>query len=185
MFLHGVLASPGNFEPAIRALVDGGTPVLAPAYGNRGTGDIHDSLEHLTRLLADTAPPGRIDIVGHSSGGLLGLRLAHRFPGRIRTLVGVGAAYRGVPLRQDRRGLLLRTALGVIGGPAYHQMMVKSLLPVALPAKTRVVSVVSDLDRIVPPESAELGEVHRITGIRHEHLPQQREAILAALDWRP
>lgn len=185
MFLHGVLASPGNFEPAVRALVDRGAPVLAPAYGNRGTGDIHDSLEQLTQLLEEAALPGRLDIVGHSLGGLLGLRLAHRFPGKVRTLVGVGTPYRGVPLGQGGLGPLLRAALGVIGGPAYRQMMVESPFPTPLPAKTRVVSVVSDIDRIVPPESAELGEVHRITGVHHEHLPQQREAILTALDWRP
>lgn len=187
LFLHGVLASPGNFEGAIRSLVATGTPVMAPAYGNRGTGDIDRSLAELNALLQsqvpDTVP--RIDIVGHSLGALLGLRLAHLNPGRVRTLVGIGAAWHGVPFAPGRRGRLLRAALGIVGGRAYRQLLLEEPLSAEIPSGTRVVSVVSDADRIVPPHAARLGEVHSLTGVAHEHLPQQTEAILTALDWRP
>lgn len=187
VFLHGVLASPGNFGCAVRALADSGAPVLAPAYGNRGTGDIDDSLAELVDVLRAEVPGdvARIDLVGHSLGGLLGLRLAHRFPGRIRTLVGVGAAWRGVPLAPGRRGRVLRGLLGAVGGPAYRQLLLSTPLTAEVPEHTRVVSVVSDADRIVPSATARLGEVHKITGIHHEHLPQQTGPILNALQWRP
>lgn len=187
LFLHGVLASPGNFEGAIRSLAAAGIPVIAPAYGNRGTGDIERSLAELNSLLQaqvpDTVP--HIDIVGHSLGALLGLRLAHLHPGRVRTLVGIGAAWHGVPLAPGRRGRLLRGALGIVGGRAYRQLLLEKPLTAEVPAGTRVVSVVSDADRIVPPHAARLGEVQPLTGVAHEHLPQQTEAILIALAWRP
>lgn len=187
LFLHGVLASPGNFEGAIRSLVAAGTPVIAPAYGNRGTGDIDRSLAELDSLMQAQVPETvpHIDIVGHSLGALLGLRLAHLHPGRVRTLVGIGAAWHGVPLAPGRRGRLLRSALGVVGGRAYRQLLLDTPLPTEVPAGTRVVSVVSDADRIVPPHAAQLGEVQPLTGVAHEHLPQQTEAILTALAWRP
>lgn len=187
LFLHGILASPGNFEEAIRRLAAAGTPVLAPAYGNRGTGDIDKSLAELDALLGAELPADvpHIDIVGHSLGGLLGLRLAHLHPGRVRTLVGIGAAWRGVPLAPGRRGQLMRGVLGVVGGRAYRQLLLAEPLPAELPAGTRVISVVSDADRIVPPQTARLGQVHPLPGVAHEHLPQQTDAILSALDWRP
>jgi hypothetical protein len=54
-----------------------------------------------------------------------------------------------------------------------------------LPARTRVVSLVSDADTIVPAASSDLGEVRPLTGVRHEHLPAQADAILDALEWTP
>lgn len=186
LFLHGVLASPGNFEGAIRALLVQGVPVLAPTYGNRGTGDIHASLRELRELLDARLPDptGQFDIIGHSLGGRLGLELAHHHPTRVRTLVGLGASYRGVPRRDTPGARLLNQALGRVGGLAYRQLMVPVPLRAELPAHTRVVSLVSDRDTVVPPSSAELGEVHRLPGVRHEHLPQQTGAILRALAWR-
>lgn len=186
MFLHGVLASPGNFEGAVRELTTRGVPVIAPAYGNRGTGDLLASFRELSALLRDEVLPvtHHLDIVGHSAGGRLGLQLAHHFPGRVRTLVGIGAAYRGVPLGVGRIAVIRHRIIGRIGGPAYRQLMVPAPLAASLPVGTRVVSLVSDADGIVPRTSAELGEVRRLHGVRHEHLPQQTEAILAALAWR-
>lgn len=186
LFLHGVLASPGNFGDAIRALLEQGAPVIAPAYGNRGTGDIHASLRELRELLDARVlnHTGQLDIVGHSLGGRLGLELAHHYPTRVRTLVGIGASYRGVPRRDTPGAKLINHALGRVGGPAYRQLMVPAPLTADLPEHTRVVSLVSDGDTIVPPSSAELGEVHRLPGVRHEHLPQQTGAILRALAWR-
>ncbi|MGD7001400.1 esterase/lipase family protein [Corynebacterium halotolerans] len=187
LFLHGVLASPGNFGEAIRELAGAGVPVLAPAYGNRGTGDLTASLAELSGLLARELPAAdsAFDIVGHSLGGLLGLRLAHHFPGRVRTLVGVGAAWRGVPLAPGRRGRIIRGALGLVGGPAYRQLLLTAPLEATAPYRTRVVSLVSDADRIIPPATASLGEVRMLRGVAHEHLPQQSAPILEALDWRP
>lgn len=186
LFLHGVLASPGNFEGAIRALLEQGVPVIAPTYGDRGTGDIHSSFRELQDMLATEvlSQHDQIDIVGHSLGGRLGLELAHHFPARVRTLVGIGAIYRGVPRGGTLGAKLFHTALGTLGGPAYRQIMVSTPMSAALPQHTRVISLVSDRDSIVPVSSAELGEIRRLKGVRHEHLPQQTEAILQALAWR-
>ncbi|MGP6174562.1 alpha/beta fold hydrolase [Corynebacterium sp. A21] len=186
LFLHGVLASPGNFEAAVRELNTRGVPVIAPAYGNRGTGDIRASFAELAALLSREILPvtQHLDIVGHSLGGRLGLQLAHHFPGRVRTLVGIGAAYRGVPRGIGRAAAVRHRIIARVGGPAYHQLMVLAPLAAEVPAGTRVVSLISDADIIVPASSASLGEVRQLHGVRHEHLPQQSSAILEALAWR-
>lgn len=179
VFLHGLLGSPGNFEAPITALLQRGAPIVAPAYGNHGTARIDDCLDelrpHLARLDARA-----IDVVGHSYGALLGLRLAEEFP--VRTLVGVGPAWRGVAYSRSEA---LRRTIGVVAGPGAKELLRRAPLDARVPARTRVVSIVSGGDRIIPRASADLGEVVELAEpVRHEHLPAQTEAILSALRWR-
>lgn len=177
LFLHGVLGAPGNFEAPIRMLIDAHIPVLAPCYGRRATVPVEESLAELRGLLT---PLGPVDIVGHSLGAALGLRLAQDFP--VRTLVGLGAAFRGIPYRGPD---WLRRAAGVVAGPSLAQLLCAEPWPVEVPAGTRVVSIHSTIDRVVPASSSELGEVIALPGIRHEHLPQVTHPVLAALGRGP
>ena len=177
VLLHGLMGSPGNFERTARALVGLGAPVVAPLYGQRGTVTVEQSFEELIDVCR--ALPLPVDIVGHSLGGLLGLRLAHEC--KVRTLVGVGACFKGLPL--PRRAL--RRAIPLVMGRGAGDLMTATPFDAAVPEGTRVVSLISDADTIVPAWSSELGEVRRLHGVRHEHLPGQADAILDALEWTP
>ena len=183
VLLHGLLGSPGNFELTARALIAAGIPVIAPEYGLRGTVPVERSLTELVDVLSPHLGSSRtVDIVGHSLGGLLGLRLARQFPGSVRTLVGVGAAFRGLPAP---RNPVVRRGIGTVMGRGALDLLTPEPWAAEVPAGTRVVSIISDADRIVPRESSDLGEVVEVHGVRHEYLPSLAREISAALAWTP
>ncbi len=185
VLLHGLMGSPGNFERTVRRLLDDGVPVAAPGYGRRGTIGLDASLAEVTGGIDEiiaASPTGRIDVVGHSLGALMGLRLAHTRPGKVRTLVGVGAVFRGLPPARNR---LLGWGIKVVMGVGARELMVPEPLDAVEPEGTRVVSLISAADRVVPSDSSRLGEVVEIPDVRHEHLPGRADEIVAALRWRP
>ena len=100
----------------------------------------------------------------------------------MRTLVGVGAAFRGLPLPPNP---VVRRGVGIVMGRGAGDLMTATPFEAEVPAGTRVVSLISDADRVVPSASSELGEIVRIHGVRHEHLPGLAEPIIDALEWRP
>ena len=176
MLLHGLMGSPGNFEPTVRALLELGAPVTAPLYVRRGTVRVETSFAELVDFTGGIlAEAEHIDVVGHSLGGHLGLRLAHEFPGRVRTLVGVGAAFRGLPLPPNP---VVRRGVSLVMGRGAGDLLTRVPFEAVVPEGTRVVSLISDADRIVPAASAEFGEVRRIPAVRHEHLPGLAREIL-------
>lgn len=177
VLVHGLMGSPGNFERTARALVARRIPVVAPAYGRRGTVSLDDSLTELIDALPPAAP---LDIVGHSLGALLGLRIAHRFPGKVRTLVGLGATFRGLPTPPNQ--LFSLSARAFLGRGATELMRP---IEATEPAGTRVVSIISDRDHYVPRSSSELGEIINVHGIRHEYLPGLADETIQALRWTP
>lgn len=161
IFLHGMVASPGNFLAPIEALLARGVPVRAPAYGHRGTAGIEECLDELIGPLSVIVQQcGQIDIVGHSLGGLLGLKLAHRLgDGAVRTLVGLGTPWRGIP---EPAGVpraaakIMHKPLGWTVGRSMVDLMCQELraLP-PIPEGLKVVAVVSPGDTVVPPVSAD------------------------------
>ncbi|RSZ61587.1 alpha/beta fold hydrolase [Corynebacterium hylobatis] len=183
MLLHGLMGSPGNFEGTVHGLLDLGVPVVAPLYGRRGTVRIEQSFAELMEVTGELlAERERIDIVGHSLGGHLGLRLAHEFPGRVRTLVGLGAAFRGLPLPPNP---VVRHGVSIVMGRGAGDLMTSVPFEAVVPEGTRVVSLISDTDWFVPAASSEIGEVRRLRGTRHEHLPGLAGDIITALEWKP
>lgn len=172
LFVHGVLGSPGNFEVPATMLAERGRAFVAPAYGEHGTGPIEESFEQILGFVEKQGLK-RIDVVGHSLGGLMGLRLARRHPTLVRRLVGLGACYRGAPRHYHAPGVV-KTVLG----QAYLDLSTRFDAP--MPEHTEVVSIVSDNDWIVPNFSSELGTVLRVS-TRHEHLPRLGTEILDAL----
>ena len=132
LLLHGLMGSPGNFERTARGLLELGIPLAAPLYGLRGTVPLERSFGELADVAGDIlATRERIDIVGHSLGGHLGLRLAHEFPGGVRTLVGVGAAFRGLPLPPNP---VVRRGVGLVMGRGADDLMTAVPFAAAVPA---------------------------------------------------
>lgn len=72
--LHGTVASGGNWGHLATLLLEGGRIVAAPTYGERGTAPLLGNYAEVTgvvrRVLEETGAP-RVDVVGHSQGGLL------------------------------------------------------------------------------------------------------------------
>lgn len=104
--LHGTLDSPGAWAPLADGLRARGRRIYIPAYGNRGTAAIADSVAeveaYIHRLCAETNSD-TVDIVAHSQGGLLAfllLRLADHEDERIsfRRVISVSGSVGGVNL---------------------------------------------------------------------------------------
>lgn len=79
--LHGTLDSPGAWAPLIDELRDRGRLVFAPAYGERGTAAVADSVAeveaYIDCICAETGSDA-VDIVAHSQGGLIAFLLYAR-----------------------------------------------------------------------------------------------------------
>ena len=126
-------------------------------------------------------PSERFDIVGHSQGGLLGLRLAHlpEFQPRIRRIVGLGASFKGINVNYPA---WLDPIAAAIGGPAAPYLRGKGFHEATIPDGVEVVSIVSTADRIVRPDNATLGHLITIDGVPHSRMPELAEPVIKALD---
>lgn len=100
LLIHGFLGTRGSMYPLERRLVGDGFCVFSFNLGALNTRDIRRSafLIHrkIERILAQTSWD-KIDIVGHSMGGLIGLYYVKKLGGnhRVRKLVMMGTPVRG------------------------------------------------------------------------------------------
>jgi pimeloyl-ACP methyl ester carboxylesterase len=98
LVLHGGLGSHEGMRNQIKALANSHF-VIAP--DSRGQGRSTDSDAPLTYALMandmakllDDLQTSRVDVVGWSDGGIIGLDLAMRYPERVRRLVAISANY--------------------------------------------------------------------------------------------
>ena len=100
LLIHGFLGTRGSMFSMEQRLMDDGFCVFSFNLGTLNTRDIRRSafLIHrkIERVLAQTSWD-KIDIVGHSMGGLIGLYYVKKLGGhtRVRKLVMMGTPYRG------------------------------------------------------------------------------------------
>jgi len=100
LIIHGFLGTRGSMYMLERRLVDDGFVVVSFNLGTLNVRDIRRSafLIHrkIERILAQT-PSQRIDILGHSMGGLIGLYYVKKLGGhaRVRKLIMMGTPIRG------------------------------------------------------------------------------------------
>lgn len=175
--LHGTLAEPAAFRVLAR---DCPVPLIAPFYGRRGTAPVDVCAAEISGLIRSLPRQvTRVDVVGHSFGGLVGLA-ALRDPAaraRVHCLVGLGAAWRGTDNGAwYRPEWLIRAIAG--------ESIVELDQPIPEPLCYRdvpVISITSTADRVVPAWSSELGRVIRLDRVRHNELPQRTGEILGAL----
>ncbi|WP_288832514.1 triacylglycerol lipase [uncultured Corynebacterium sp.] len=181
--VHGTLSEPAAFRALGRTLGERGVDMLAPFHGARGTALLDASAAAIAGDIRSLpAAVSRVDVVGHSSGALVALRaLADpEVRGRVGTLVGLGAPWRGTDHRAwYRPDWLVRRVLG----ESFVELEDVAGEPV--PEGVEVVSIVSAADRIVPARSSRLGRVIGLDGVAHARLPRRTDAILAALDIGP
>ena len=100
LIIHGFLGTRGSMFMLERRLVEDGFVVVSFNLGTLNVRDIRRSafLIHrkIERILAQT-PSQRIDIIGHSMGGLIGLYYVKKLGGhmRVRKLIMMGTPVRG------------------------------------------------------------------------------------------
>jgi pimeloyl-ACP methyl ester carboxylesterase len=186
LLLHGLVDNRSVFVLLRRALSERGTRHLESLNYSPLTCDIRAAAELLARQvegLCERTGQDRIDIVGHSLGGLIARYYVQRLGGdrRVRTVVTLGTPHSGT-----------RVAPLADAHPIVRQMRPGSpvLAELAEPApgcRTRFVSFWSDLDQImVPLETARLehpdlvAQNVRVTGIGHLALPVH-PAVAAAV----
>jgi pimeloyl-ACP methyl ester carboxylesterase len=93
VLLHGRNFPSSYWEPVIKTLTAAGFRVVVPdqiGFGksSKQSGDLHfDVLARNTVALLDYLHIERFDIVAHSMGGMLGVRLARAYPDRVTHLV--------------------------------------------------------------------------------------------------
>jgi pimeloyl-ACP methyl ester carboxylesterase len=93
VLLHGRNFPASYWAPVIKTLVDAGYRVVVPdqiGFGksSKPAGELHfDTLARNTIALLDHLQIAKADIVAHSLGGMLGVRIARAFPDRVNHLL--------------------------------------------------------------------------------------------------
>jgi pimeloyl-ACP methyl ester carboxylesterase len=93
VLLHGRNFPSSYWAPVIKTLTEAGYRVVVPdqiGFGksSKPTGELHfDTLARNTIALLDHLGIARADIVAHSLGGMLGVRIARAFPDRVQHLL--------------------------------------------------------------------------------------------------
>jgi pimeloyl-ACP methyl ester carboxylesterase len=94
LLLHGKNFSAAYWEPTIRALLGQGFRVVAPdqiGFGKSSKPAAYQftfhALAHNTRALLDSLRIGKVNVIGHSMGGMLASRFALMYPEMLESLV--------------------------------------------------------------------------------------------------
>src|SRR3982075_4323426 len=93
VLLHGRNFPSSSWAPVIRTLIDAGYRVVVPdqiGFGksSKPQGELHfDTLARNTIALLDHLQIAKADIVAHSLGGMLGVRIARAYPDRVAHLL--------------------------------------------------------------------------------------------------
>ncbi|WP_369196042.1 esterase/lipase family protein [Streptomyces djakartensis] len=198
VLLHGFVDNRSVFVLLRRNLARHGRQQVESLNYSPLTYDIRVAAERLGRHIEEVCErtgTERVDVVGHSLGGLIARYYVQRLGGdtRVRTLVTLGTPHAGT-----------RVARLADAHPIVRQMRPGSpvLEELALPApdcRTHFVGFWSDLDHVmVPPEAARIDHPDlsvrnvRVTGIGHLALPVHpavadgiREALDTALPGEP
>ncbi|MET8448452.1 esterase/lipase family protein [Streptomyces sp. NPDC005209] len=192
VLLHGFIDNRSVFVLLRRNLAQHGGQHVESLNYSPLTCDIRTAAEllgrHIEEICERTGSP-RVDIVGHSLGGLIARYYIQRLGGdlRVRTLVTLGTPHSGT------RVAPLADAHPIVRQMRPDSEVIEELTRPAPGCRTRFVSFWSDLDHLMDPlETARI--VHpdlavqnvQVTGIGHLALPVHpavATGIRQALDW--
>jgi pimeloyl-ACP methyl ester carboxylesterase len=175
LLIHGYLATRGSLRLLEERLTRMGHLVLTYRLGLIHASDISDSAARIAAKIESIAAQtqlDRMDIVGHSMGGLVGLYYVKRMGGRrrVRKLVMLGtptagtwSALFGVGLRP-----LGRAGLQLLPDSTFLRELEEGPLPPGI----EIVSVSGDRDWLAPPPTTHL------PGVRHLCLPTNHAGLL-------
>ena len=181
LVLHGGLGSHEDMRNQIRALANSHL-VIAP--DSRGQGRSTDSSMPLTYSamaddivqLLDHLQIDRVDVVGWSDGGIIGLDLAMRYSDRVRRLIAISANYdpTGIPQSPTVQLSVPRTPIRyrlLAKDPAYWPVIYRKVTEMW---RTQPNYSLDDLGQIKAPTIIMAGEFDLI---KREHTAQLAKAI--------
>jgi pimeloyl-ACP methyl ester carboxylesterase len=175
LLIHGYLATRGSLHLLEQHLASRGLVVMSYSLGPINVGDIRDSAGLIARKVESiVAQTGivRVDIVGHSMGGLVGLDYLKRLGGRhrVRRLVMLGTPTQGTwsALLGLMTAPLGMASLQLLPGSPF----LRELSERPLPAGADVVSIGAVRDWLAPLASTVLD------GVRHIALPTGHSGLL-------
>jgi triacylglycerol esterase/lipase EstA (alpha/beta hydrolase family) len=180
VLLHGFGVTSAVLLPLARRIQRAtGRPCIRLRLGRRlplHLADVRRSAKRAARALeqiAERAPLGRVDVVGHSLGGLVATYWLKRLDGgrRIRRVVTLGTPHRGTPFAA--LGVLLFGAVS----PAVWQMLpgspfVRALAAAPVPEGSELLALGSLADGVVPvacalPQPAPRLHTAAVARVRH------------------
>ncbi|MDQ0932087.1 esterase/lipase family protein [Streptomyces turgidiscabies] len=177
VLLHGFIDNRSVFVLLRRSLAQHGRQQVESLNYSPLTCDIRTAAEllgrHIEEICRRTGQP-RVDIVGHSLGGLIARYYVQRLGGdlRVRTLVTLGTPHSGT------RVAPLANAHPIVRQMRPGSEVIEELRLPAPDCRTRFVSFWSDLDHLMDPLEAAcvdhpdlLAQNVQVTGIGHLALP--------------
>lgn len=181
VLLHGFLGTRGTLEPLTHTLQGQGRPVFSYALGQLSTRSFEESartlIEHL-RTMKRELGTARVDMVGYSMGGIVGLHALKQLGAArwARSLIMLGS-----PVHGTRLGWAGIAAMGAISDSVWQVLpnsrYLQTLRQRPLPSGVRLCQVHAHADRFCPV-SPKLDEVasddyHLIEGVHASLLVSQ------------
>src|SRR5688572_9766865 len=167
LIIHGFLGTRGSMYMLERRLVEDGFVVVSFNLGTLNVRDIRRSafLIHrkIERILAQT-PSQRIDIIGHSMGGLIGLYYVKKLGGhtRVRKLIMMGT-----PIRGTWTALMGVMTLGLWSTSSWQLLprsrFLDELAQGPMPPGVEVSSIAAARDWVVPLATTRMPGVNAMT----------------------
>jgi pimeloyl-ACP methyl ester carboxylesterase len=193
LLIHGFLGTRGSMFPLERRLTTDGITVFSFNLGTFNTRDIRRSAFLIHRkietILAQTNVK-RIDILGHSMGGLIGLYYVKKLGGheKVRKLIMMGA-----PLRGTWAALPGVATLGLLSASSWQLLprsdFLRELELGPLPPDVEYFTIAAARDWVCPIGSTHLDGATQVTvPLGHSSLvvsPEVYERVLWALRKEP
>jgi pimeloyl-ACP methyl ester carboxylesterase len=166
LLLHGYLGTRGSMYILERRLNDDGICVFSFNLGSLNVRDIRTSAFLIHRkiesILAQT-PVKKIDIIGHSMGGLIGLYYVKKLGGheRVRKLIMMGT-----PVKGTWTALLGIAVAGLMSASAWQLLpgsrFLRELRSGPLPRDVDYFTIAAQRDWVCPPASTPLDGAHSL-----------------------
>jgi pimeloyl-ACP methyl ester carboxylesterase len=167
LMIHGFLGTRGSMYLLERRLVEDGFVVVSFNLGTLNVRDIRRSafLIHrkIERILAQT-PSQRIDIIGHSMGGLIGLYYVKKLGGhaRVRKLIMMGTPVRGT--WAALAGVMTLGLWSTSSWPLHpRSRFLDELAKGPIPPGVEVHTIAAARDWVVPPGTTRLSGANAMT----------------------
>ena len=167
LLIHGFMGTRGSMYVLEQRLIRDGFNVISFNLGYLNVRDIRSSalLIHrkVLQVLEQTAQP-RIDIIGHSMGGLIGLYYIKRLGGQqhVRRMVQLGTPNHGTwtaLLGVATLGLLSSSSWQLLPGSTFLTDLHRDPLPQSVEFYT----IAAERDWVCPPAATQLEGAHAVT----------------------
>lgn len=165
LLIHGYLGTRGSLHVLEERLGNLGYLVFTYRLGLLHVGDIAESATHIANKVESIAAQtalDRIDIVGFSMGGLVGLHYVKKLGGwrRVRRLLMLGTPTSGTwsAILGMAIAPFARAGLQLLPSSAF----LRDLEETAMPRNVQIVSIVGKRDRLAPPHRTQLGGARMI-----------------------